>query len=306
MATFVVASVVVFCLAIYSFLGYRKEKREWKKKINDYYNEGEARKSIIVLLGDRFDQTDSAKLIRNKLRDANMPFTPSEYIGAIIVGFMGTVMFLQTFFNIDFLTAIVLSGLIVEAARRVLFIIRKNKMKEQLASQLPEICRLLANSTRSGMTLNQGIQMVAQEVNEPARGEFKRLAQELSLGVGFKSALNSMEERIDNREFKLFVATLLIQKKVGGNLHLILDEMSKTMEERKLLQQEIQTMTAEQRYISYILPVIPIFLVLMMNNIIDGFLDPLFSGVGIILLLFFILGTVLTFFLVRKVTNIRV
>ncbi|MBW9234566.1 hypothetical protein JQK62_20355, partial [Leptospira santarosai] len=64
-------------------------------------------------------------------------------------------------------------------------------------------------------------------------------------------------------------------------------EMSQTLDERKLLKQEIKTMTAEQRYISYIVPVIPIFLVLMMNNIIEGFLDPLFTGLGLILFAFF-------------------
>ena len=65
-------------------------------------------------------------------------------------------------------------------------------------------------------------------------------------------------------------------------------------------------MTAEQRYISYIVPVIPIFLVLMMNNVVDGFLDPLFSGIGLILFAIFAAGTVATFFIVRKITNIRV
>ena len=179
-------------------------------------------------------------------------------------------------------------------------------MKQRLVEQLPEICRTLANATRSGMTLTQGINMVAQEAAEPAKGEFKRLAQEISLGIDFNTALKAMERRIESREFQLFVATLLIQKKAGGNLYSVLDEMGQTLEDRKILLQEIKTMTAEQRYVSYMVPVLPIFLVLMMNNVIDGFIDPLFSGIGIILLIFFLGGTVLTFILVRKVTNIRV
>ena len=115
-----------------------------------------------------------------------------------------------------------------------------------------------------------------------------------------------MERRIDHKEFQLFAATMLIQKKAGGNLSAVLDEMSQTLDERKLLKQEVKTMTAEQRYVSTLVPIIPIFLVLMMNNIIDGFLDPLFTGIGLILLTFFLFGTVLTFVIVRKITNIRV
>ena len=115
-----------------------------------------------------------------------------------------------------------------------------------------------------------------------------------------------MEKRIDHKEFHLFTATLLIQKKAGGNLYAVLDEMSQTLDERKLLKQEVKTMTAEQRYVSNMVPFIPIFLVLMMNNIIEGFLDPLFTGIGLIFLAFFLTGTVLTFVTVRKITNIRV
>jgi tight adherence protein B len=219
---------------------------------------------------------------------------------------MALVLILQSFFNLNTLLSLFISLLIVEGGRRALFLIRKNKKKELLVEQLPEICRILANATRSGMTLNQGIQLVSQEITAPAKLEFKKLAHELSLGIDFGMGIRRMEKRVDDKEFQLFTATMLIQKKAGGNLYAVLDEMSQTLEERKLLKQEIKTMTAEQRYISYIVPVIPIFLVLMMNNIIDGFLEPLFTGLGLILLAFFLTGTILTFVIVRKITNIRV
>jgi tight adherence protein B len=300
------AAAFSFILSMYYFLDYRKDKREWRKNVNDFYHGGKKRKSIIVLLGDRFDRTEAAQPIYEKLRAANIPFTPSEYIGAMIVSYMGVIIIMQNFFSIKFPMNFVIAGLVLEVGKRVLFLVRKNRMKQRIVEQLPEICRTLANATRSGLTLTQGINLVAQEVSQPAKGEFQRLAQEIALGIDFNAALKAMEKRIESREFQLFVATLLIQKKAGGNLFSVLDEMSQTLEERKILQQEIKTMTAEQRYVSYLVPVIPIFLVLMMNNVVDGFLDPLFSGIGIILLLFFLGGTVLTFILVRKVTNIRV
>ncbi|MFD2442566.1 type II secretion system F family protein [Bacillus sp. CGMCC 1.16607] len=308
MITFIVSTLAafVFIIALYFYLDYRKEKREWRKNVHDFYLEGKKRKSVIVLLGDRFDQTETAKPIYEKLRSANISLTPSEYLGALFVSFMGIIIFLENFFQIKFLMNLIAAVLILEGGKRILFLIRKNFMKQRIIEQLPEVCRTLANATRTGMTLTQGINLVAQEVSEPARGEFQRLAQEIALGIDFNKALKSMEKRIESREFQLFVATLLIQKKAGGNLYSVLDEMSQTLEDRKILKQEIKTMTAEQRYVSYIVPVIPIFLVLMMNNVIDGFLDPLFSGIGMILLGFFLGGTILTFILVRKVTNIKV
>ncbi|MFC4410832.1 type II secretion system F family protein [Chungangia koreensis] len=305
-ASIAAIAALLFLIGLYFFLDYRMEKRDWRKKSNQIYREGEKRKSAIVLLGAKFDKTETAKEMDEKLVDANIPFTPSEFIGALIVSYMGFMIVLMNFFNVPTGIALIVSFLLLEGGRRMLFLVRKNKKRQMLVEQLPEICRLLANSTRSGMTLNQGIQLVAKEMAEPAKSEFKNLAHELSLGIDFGAAIRAMEKRVDNKEFQLFAATMLIQKKAGGNLYAVLDEMSQTLDERKLLKQEVKTMTAEQRYVSYIVPVIPIFLVLMMNNVIDGFLDPLFSGIGIILFAIFVVGTVLTFVVVRKITNIRV
>ena len=82
--------------------------------------------------------------------------------------------------------------------------------------------------------------------------------------------------------------------------------MSHTLEDRKLLHQTIQTMTSEQRYISLIVPAMPIFILLFMNNIIDGFTDPLTTPIGIVMMIAFGLGIILSFFLIRQITNIKV
>ncbi|UII56304.1 type II secretion system F family protein [Cytobacillus spongiae] len=308
MTPFLVSTLAAFMLilSVYFFLDYRMEKREWRKNVHQFYQDGKKRKSVMVLIGDRFDRTEMAIPIYEKLRAANIPFTPSEYIGAQVVVYMGIIMLFQRLFNMKLLASLLFAVVTIEIGKFILFIVRKNYMKQKIVEQLPEICRTLANATRSGMTLTQGLNLVAQEVSEPAKGEFQRLAQEIALGMDFSSALKSLEKRINSREFQLFVATLLIQKKAGGNLYAVLDEMNQTLEERKILIQEVKTMTAEQRYVSYIVPVIPIFLVAMMNNVIDGFMDSLTSGVGLILGAIFVGGTILTFILVRKVTNIRV
>lgn len=290
---------------IYYLLGYRAEKREWNRKVEKLFK-NKTRKSFLVVIGDKFDQTKYAEPLKEKLQKGNLPLTPSEFIGVMVVSAMGIAYALNSFFNITFPLNVLIAIVAVEIMRRVLFILRKNKQQEKMAEQLPEVCRILANATRAGMTLQQAIHLVAKEANEPAKHEFEKLSYELKLGVDFTRALRNFEKRMTSREFKLFVATLLIQKKAGGNLYTVLDEMSQTLDERKLLLQEIKTMTAEQRYVAYLVPVIPVFLVLMMNNIVDGFMKPLFSGIGLILLLLFIAGTALTFFLVKKVTNIRV
>jgi tight adherence protein B len=297
---------VLFLLwGMYFLLGYRNQKREWKQKVSEWYPE-QRRKSAISVFGDRFDNSETAKPLAQKLQSSNIALLPSEYLGVHILGALVLFVLLFNIFKLPFNITLLLIPAILFASHFLLFYLRKNKYEDRFNSQLADICRLLGNGARSGLTINQGIEMVAREVGAPAGEEFKRIANELKLGVPLENALRSMQVRNKSREFQLFIATILIQKKTGGNLATTLESMSNTLEDRKVLNQTIKTMTSEQRYISIIVPAMPIFIVLMMNNIIDGFTDSLKTIPGMIILALFLSGIVLSFFLIRKITNIKV
>lgn len=304
---------ILFSLAVlfgiwgmYEYLGYRTKKNEWKKKAEDWYEVKTQRKSFIVVWGDRFDQKPYAQEIGKKLKKANIPLTPSEFFAGMFVGTMGLGFFLHSVVAIPAPYNFMAGGGAMYVIQKAVFFARRHKYLERLNDQLSEVCRLLANSLRAGLTLTQGIAIVAKELNAPAGEEFKRMSRELALGVSFDRALMEMEKRIPTRDFRIFAATLLIQRRAGGNLSEVLQEMAETMEERRLVSQEIKTMTAEQRYVSYLVPIMPVALVLMMNMINKGFIDPLFTPMGLVLLGLFLIGTLLSYILVKKVTNIKV
>jgi tight adherence protein B len=298
-------AVFLFLWGLYFLLGYRNQKREWKQKVNEWYPE-QKRKSSLSLLGDRFDKSESSQPLALKLQGSNIALLPSEYIGVHILGALVLFVLLFNIFKLPGNITIILIPAILFASHFLLFYLRKNKYEDRFNSQLADICRLLGNGARSGLTINQGIEMVAREAGAPAGEEFKRISNELKLGVPLETALRSMQKRNKSREFQLFIATILIQKKTGGNLATTLESMSNTLEDRKVLNQTIKTMTSEQRYISIIVPAMPIFIVLMMNNIIEGFTDSLKTVPGMIILALFLSGIVLSFFLIRKITNIKV
>ncbi|MCP3742462.1 type II secretion system F family protein [Rossellomorea sp. BNER] len=298
-------AVLLLLWGLYFLLGYRTQKREWKQKVQKWYPE-EKRKSVISVIGDRFDHSSSAKPLGEKLQNANIALLPSEYLGIHIFGFLLLFVLLANIFNVPANLTLIITPVLLLVTHYLLFFMRKNKYEERFNNQLADICRLLGNSARSGLTINQGIEMVAREVSAPAGDEFKRIANELKLGVPLEIALRSVQKRNKSREFQLFIATILIQKKTGGNLATTLDTMSNTLEDRKVLNQTIKTMTSEQRYISLIVPALPIFILLMMNNIMEGFTDSLWTAPGIVILILFGSGIVLSFFLIRKITNIKV
>ncbi|VEF49215.1 Flp pilus assembly protein TadB [Bacillus freudenreichii] len=298
-------SVLLLLLAGYYYLGYRSQKKEWQKKVRNWFPE-EQRKSFISVWGDRYDQSKSAEALRAKLLNANLKVLPSEYLGIHILGFLVFIVLFVNIFKMPPAVSVLIAVGLLVASHYSLFYFRKNKYEERFNEQLGEVCRMLGNAARSGMTISQGVDLVAKEIPEPAGTEFKRISHELKLGVSLESALRSTQKKNKSRDFQLFIATLLIQKKTGGNLALTLETMANTLEERKVLNQVIKTMTSEQKYISYIVPILPVFLLLVMNNIIEGFIDPLWTAPGLVILTLFLLGIALSFFLIRKITNIRV
>jgi tight adherence protein B len=299
-------SVLLGIWGMYEFLGYRAKKNEWKKRAEEWYDIKSKRKSFIIVWGDRFDRTPHAKEVQQKLVRANIALAPSEYYGIMLIGALGTAFFLGSVVGLNAPYNLMGGAGGMYIVQNLLFIVRRNKYQERLNDQLSDVCRLLANALRAGLTLSQGIELVAKEIPQPAGHEFSRMARELQLGVNFDKALADMEKRIPTRDFRIFAATLFIQRRAGGNLSEVLQEMAETLEDRRIVNQEIKTMTAEQRYVSLLVPIMPIALVLMMNTMNEGFIDPLFSGFGLVLLGLFIVGTILSYVLVKKVTNIKV
>lgn len=299
-------SVLMLIWGMYNFLGYRKEKREIRRQFEGMFEKKDNRKSVISKFGDRFDETPFAEEFKQKLSYANIAILPSEFFAIMLFVWFAIVLLMNGFFDIPFSLGIFISAIACVASYFLLFLVRRNKYFDRLNGQLSEVCRLLSNSTRAGLTINQGIELVAAEIASPAKEEFKELAHNLRLGVEFERALKGLEKKVPTREFKLFISALMIQKRSGGNLTKVLSEMARTLEERKILQQTIKTATAEQRFVSYILPAMPIFLLFMLNSMMDGFLDLIFTLPGAILTGIFLVGMVISLLLVRAVTNIKV
>lgn len=300
------ASFLMLIWGIYNYLGFRKEKREIKKKFEQLFIRKNERKSYIARVGDQFDQSEYAGEFKKKLMYANIPLLPSEFFAVLLFSLFTLTILLYGFFSVPAVISVIISSVFCLFTYWMIFLVRRNKYIDKLNNQLSEVCRLLGNGTKAGMTIIQGLEVVASEIDSPAREEFKTLTQNIRLGVNFERALKEMEKRVPTREYKLFISALLIQKRAGGNLTKVLHEMAYTLEERKILRQTIKTATAEQRFVSYILPAMPIFLLFMLNNIMDGFIDLIFTVPGAILMIIFIIGMAIALLLVRAVTNIKV
>ena len=164
---------------------------------------------------------------------------------------------------------------------------------------------MLSSSLRGGWGIQQAIDLVVQEGGQPASDEFKRVQNEVRLGIPMDDALQRMADRIQSGDFQAAVSAIAIQREVGGNLAEVLDIVAATIRERGALRRQISALTAEGRLSAYILIALPILeaIVLVVTNpdYMTPFTTTLFGGFLALLAVFLLIVGSLWLFSVTRI-----
>ncbi|MCH2182441.1 MAG: type II secretion system F family protein [Mariniblastus sp.] len=187
-----------------------------------------------------------------------------------------------------------------------IWFVRRRRLKI-FGKQLPEALDLMTQALRAGQSLPAGIQLVAQQMQEPLGPEFKRCYEQQNLGVALEDSLNGMTERIPNLDLQFFATSVMLQRQTGGDLAEILDKIAKLIRERLQIWGQIQALTGEGRLSGIVLLALPpaLFLVMLKLNysyVMMLFEEPLgqkMLAVGIVMQL---LGAVA----IKKIITIKV
>jgi tight adherence protein B len=104
------------------------------------------------------------------------------------------------------------------------------------------------------------LEAVSRELPAPISDEFRRVVQEMQIGIPMEKALDNLLRRIPSDDLDFVVTAINVQREVGGNLSEILDTISFTIRERVRIKGEIRVMTANVRTSGAVLSLIPVFL----------------------------------------------
>jgi tight adherence protein B len=129
---------------------------------------------------------------------------------------------------------------------------------EKLLSQLPDAFDLMSRVLRSGQTISQAIEMVADEFSPPLSIEFYRCHEQIRLGLTTDAALHDMVKRVGLLEIKIFAVAVLVQQQTGGNLSELFDQMSAIVRERFRIRGLVKSLTAQGRMQAVILLSLPV------------------------------------------------
>ena len=137
---------------------------------------------------------------------------------------------------------------------------QQGKRLQRFNDQLADMLNLMVNGLRAGYSIMQAMEAVSKEMPAPISDEFRRVVQEMQLGIPMERALDNLLRRIPSEDLDLVITAINVQREVGGNLAEILDTISFTIRERVRIKGEIRVLTSQVMYSGRFLALMPILI----------------------------------------------
>jgi type II secretion system (T2SS) protein F len=108
---------------------------------------------------------------------------------------------------------------------------RKARQMEttQFNNQLTSTLALFSRALRSGYSVKQAFEIIAEHAPEPTKSAFKRVAQKIEEGIDAFQAFAELGEELNSSYWNHAVAVMTKQRAEGGNLADRLDEVNREL-----------------------------------------------------------------------------
>lgn len=245
------------------------------------------------------------KGLEQELTEAALKWRVSEYVA------FSAVAALLCFFVLYTATKVLPISLLLAPVGLLIpkiYVARRRKARlNALNDQLVPLLDVLVGALRAGYSFLQGLESAKSELLPPMSDEIGQVLREVSLGVSTEEALERFAQRTGDADIEMVIVSVLIQRKVGGNLGEVLTNIAHTMRERIRIRGEIQTLTAQGRMSAIIISLIPLFLMGAFYALDRTYLMPMFTtNIGRGLLLGAGVSNVLGFLVIRSIVNVKV
>ena len=192
------------------------------------------------------------------------------------------------------------------------FYVRREQAKRlrRFDEQLADMLNLMVNGLRAGYSTLQALEAVSKELPPPISDEFRRVVQEMQLGVTMERALDNLYRRINSKDLDLVITAMNVQREVGGNLSEILETISHTIRERVRIKGEIRVLTSQVMMSGKFLASMPVLLAFGMYFLNRSYMMNFFQvetrwlGVPMLVIAAFLIG--IGYFAMTKIADIEI
>jgi tight adherence protein B len=235
------------------------------------------RKNVHVMLKElekRQAQQKKRPSLRRRIEQAGLTITIRTYW--VYSAVAGLVAGIGAFVAVHALYAIPLAGFAFAfgVPRWVLAFLKARREKTFTREFAPAI-ETIVRSVKSGLPVNEALKLVATEIPEPVRGEFRTLTEGLKVGITMEEGLKRMYERMPTAEVNFFGIVMSIQQKSGGNLSEALSNLAGVLRDRKRLQGKIRAMSSEAKTGAMIIGSMPPGVAVMIYMMSPNYIQPM-------------------------------
>jgi tight adherence protein B len=262
------ASVAILLLVVGIVVSVRSDKDIVDERLGRFVDtditEEELKKQAATPLTDwinkRVEGSSSGDKLAKELARADLKLKPGEFIAVIIIAAFGVGLVLWFFAGQNIIVGLI--GAIIGSFLPNMYMkSQQGKRLQKFDEQLPDMLNLMVNGLRAGFSTMQAMEAVSRELPPPICDEFRRVVQEMQLGITMEVALENLLRRIPSDDLDLCITAINVQREVGGNLAEILDTISYTIRERVRIKGEIRVLTSQVMYSGRFLSLLPLIVI---------------------------------------------
>lgn len=184
---------------------------------------------------------------------------------------------------------------------------RRSRRVKAFLNEFPNALDVIVRAVKSGLPLNDGIRLIANEAPEPVKGEFRRIVEAQQLGMSIPDAAMRMPETMPCPEAGFFGIVIQIQSQAGGNLSEALGNLSRVLRDRKKMKAKVGALSMEAKASAAIIGALPFIVAFLVYLSSPNYIMPLFTtSTGHIILGVSGLWMSIGIFVMRQMINFEV
>ncbi len=260
--------LLVALLGVGLYISSNSERSQMEERLNQYLDTDEkvdinkeAQNSALTdWVSKKVEKTSYGDRIARDLARADLKFKVGEYFSLIVIAvvLLGLVAW---FLGNRHPVSALIGGVAGSVLPGQYVKYQKRRRLQKFNDQLPDMLNLMVNGLRAGYSTMQAMEAISKELPPPLCDEFKRVVQEMQIGIPMETALENLLRRIPSEDLDFVVTAINVQREVGGNLSEILDSISFTIRERIRIKGEVRVLTSQVRASGTLLSLVPFGLV---------------------------------------------
>lgn len=307
--------ILIIILIIGVVVSSNSERALVEERLSQYLGDekqdvdGEAQRSVLTdWVSKRVEKTSFGDRVARELARADLKFKVAEYFALVLIAIVVGALLAWLVGNRHPVSALIGAGFGAFLPRLYIKSQQKKRL-QKFNDQLSDMLNLMVNGLRAGYSTMQAMEAISKELPSPISDEFRRVVQEMQIGIPMETALENLLRRIPSEDLDFVVTAINVQREVGGNLSEILDNISFTIRERVRIKGEVRVLTSQVRTSGTVLSMIPFFLTIILWFLNSDYLLSVTEGgplctAAIICVVLGLIGS--SYFIMMRISDIEV